>query len=76
MKLCKDCKFFQEASDKEAFCLHPQALKYDDPIYGEHSRETCRSMRMGGLDPILSCGRYGKLWVTKPGFVVTVPESI
>ena len=44
MKLCKDCKYFEEASDKEAFCLHPQALKYDDPIYGEHSRETCRSM--------------------------------
>jgi hypothetical protein len=68
MKLCKDCKFFEEASSKEAFCLHPQALKYDDPIYGEHSRETCRSMRMGGLDRNLSCGRFGKLWVAKPGF--------
>jgi hypothetical protein len=76
MKLCKDCKFFEEASDKEAFCLHPQALKYDDPIYGEHSRETCRSMRLGGPDRNGSCGRYGKLWVTKPGFVPTVPESI
>jgi len=35
MKLCKDCKHFQEASEKEAFCLHPQALKFDDPIYGD-----------------------------------------
>ena len=70
MKLCKDCKYFQEASDKEAFCLHPQALKYDDPIYGEHSRETCRSMRLGGPDRNALCGRFGKMWVSKPGFVV------
>ena len=69
MKLCKDCKFFQEASDKEAFCLHPQAINYDDPIYGEHSRKTCRDMRLGGPDRTALCGRYGKLWTSKPGFV-------
>ena len=73
MKLCKDCKFFQEASDKEAFCLHPQAINYDDPIYGEHSRKTCREMRLGtGAE----CTKFGKLWVSKPGFVATVPESV
>jgi len=76
MKLCKDCKYFTEASNKEAFCLHPQALKFDDPIYGEHSRETCRSMRMGGPDRNLSCGRYGKLWTAKPGFTTTEPEVL
>jgi hypothetical protein len=67
MKLCKDCKYFEEASDKEAFCLHPQALKFDDPVYGNHSKRTCRAMRMIGEE----CGPIGKLWVTKPGFVPT-----
>jgi len=76
MKLCKDCKYFQEASEQGAFCLHPQALKFDDPVYGNHSKRTCRAMRLGGPDRNGLCGRYGKLWVTKPGFVVTVPESI
>ena len=45
MKLCKDCKHFTEASDKEAFCLHEEAVKFDDPIYGNHSKRTCLDMR-------------------------------
>jgi hypothetical protein len=72
MKLCKDCKHFAEASDKEAFCLHEQAVKFDDPIYGLHTKRTCHEMRIGnphGPDAI--CGRFGKLWVAKPGFSVT-----
>ena len=73
MKLCKDCKFFEEASDIESFCLHPLALSSDDPIYGEQSRKTCREMRLG---PGADCTKFGKLWVSKPGFIVTVPESI
>ena len=67
MKLCKDCKYFEEASDKEAFCLHLQALKFDDPVYGNYSKRTCRAMRMIGEE----CGPIGKLWVSKPGFVPT-----
>ena len=73
MKLCKDCKYFQEASDKEAFCLHPYAVKYDDPIYGEHTKMTCREMRLGENAKTL-CGKLGKLWMSKPGFVITTPE--
>jgi hypothetical protein len=68
MKLCKDCKHFAEASDKEAFCLHEQAVKFDDPIYGLHTKRTCREMRLGEN---ARCGRFGKLWVAKPGFSVT-----
>jgi len=67
MKLCKNCKYFAEASDKEAFCLHDQAVKYDDPIYGEHSKKTCLEMRLGD-NP--TCGRFGKLWTAKPGFSI------
>jgi hypothetical protein len=70
MKLCKDCKYFEEASEQEAFCLHPQAVKYDDPVYGNHSKRTCRMMRMTGED----CSPTGKLWTPKPGFqIVCVP---
>ncbi len=32
MKLCKDCKFFEEASNKEAFCL--SKLTSVDPTIG------------------------------------------
>jgi len=67
MKLCKDCKYFEEASEQEAFCLHPQAVKYDDPVYGNHSKRTCRAMRM--IDE--GCSLTGKLWTSKPGFVPT-----
>jgi hypothetical protein len=69
MKLCKDCKYFTEASNKEAFCLHSESVMYDDPIYGEHSRRTCRDMRLGGPDRTAPCGRYGKLFVAVAGFV-------
>ena len=65
MKLCKDCKHFTEASDKEAFCLHGEAVKCDDPIYGEHTKKTCHEMRLGEK---AACGRFGKLWTAKPGF--------
>ena len=68
MKLCKDCKFFAEASDKEAFCLHPEAVMYDDPIYGEHSKQTCRQMRIGYPELAALCGRTGKLWVASAAF--------
>ena len=69
MKLCKDCKFFVEASDKEAFCLHPEAVVYDDPIYGEHSKQTCREMRLGNPDRAALCGKYAKLWIASAPFV-------
>lgn len=72
MKLCKNCKYFAEASDKEAFCLHGQAVKYDDPVYGEHSKRTCLEMRLGD-NP--TCGRFGKLWTTKPGFIPMEREN-
>ena len=68
MKLCKDCKFFAEASDKEAFCLHPEAVMYDDPVYGEHSKRTCRDMRLGNPDRAAPCGRYAKLWIASAEF--------
>ena len=68
MKLCKDCKFFDEASNKEAFCLHPEAVMYDDPIYGEHSKQTCRQMRIGYPDRAALCGRTGKLWIASAAF--------
>lgn len=71
MKLCKDCKYFAEASDKEAFCLHEQAVKYDDPVYGNHSKRTCIDMRLGGPDRTALCGKVGKLWTAKPGFSLT-----
>jgi len=67
MKLCKDCKYFEKASEQEAFCLHPQAAKYDDPVYGNHSKRTCLSMRMMSED----CSRTGKLWAAKSGFMLT-----
>lgn len=72
MKLCKNCKYFAEASDKEAFCLHGQAVKYDDPVYGEHSKRTCLEMRLGD-NP--TCGRFGKLWTAKPGFIPMEREN-
>ena len=72
MRLCKDCKFFEEASDKEAFCSHPQAMKYDDPVYGNHSKRTCQEMRMIGEE----CSRTGKLWLPKPGFMLIEHESM
>lgn len=70
MKLCKDCKHFTEASDKEAFCLHEEAVKFDDPIYGNHSKRTCLDMRLGGPDRTALCGKLGKLWTAKPDFSV------
>ena len=69
MKLCKDCKFFAEASNKEAFCLHSEAVMYDDPIYGEHSKRTCREMRLGIPERAALCGRTGKLWIASAAFV-------
>lgn len=71
MRLCKDCRFFQEASDKEAFCLHSEAVKYDDPIYGNHSKRTCQEMRSTNS----LCSRVGKFWTAKPGFMLTDIES-
>ena len=70
MKLCKDCKHFTEASDKEAFCLHEEAVQFDDPIQGNHSKRTCLDMRLGGPDRTALCGKLGKLWTAKPGFSV------
>jgi len=73
MKLCIECKYFSEASDKEAFCLHSQAVRFDDPVYGKHSKRTCSDMRLGD-NP--TCGRFGKLWTAKPEFSITNFEEI
>lgn len=69
MKLCKDCKFFAEASNKEAFCLHSESVIYDDPVYGEHSKRTCREMRLGIPERAALCGLTGKLWIASAAFV-------
>lgn len=68
MRLCKDCRYFQEASDKEAFCSHEAAIMFDDPVYGEHSKKTCHEMR---LHNNANCGRLGRLWTAKPEFSIT-----
>ena len=68
MKLCKDCKYFTEASNREAFCLHSESVIYDDPVYGEHSKRTCREMRLGIPERAALCGRTGKLWVASATF--------
>lgn len=72
MKLCKDCKYFAEASNKEAFCLHSESLNYDDPVYGDHSQKTCREMRLGNYNESGSnngkCGKIGKLWIAAADF--------
>ena len=69
MKLCKDCKFFAEASNKEAFCLHSESVIYDDPVYGEHSKRTCSEMRLGIPERTALCGLTGKLWIASAAFV-------
>ena len=69
MKLCKDCKFFFE--DKQivgnytAVCQHPQSERYDDPVYGNHTKHSCRTMRHSKGH----CGVTGKLWIASASFV-------
>ena len=67
MRLCKDCKFFFEdtkiVGNYTAVCVHPESENYDDPVYGNHTRKSCRTMRHG------ACGITGKFWLAKAAFV-------
>ena len=71
MKLCKDCKFFLEdtsiVGNYTAVCQHPQSARYDDPVYGNHTKHSCRIMR----DNKMPCGMTGKLWVASAAFTPT-----
>ena len=71
MKLCKDCKYFLEdtsiVGNYTAVCQHPQSARYDDPVYGNHTKHSCRIMR----DNKMPCGMTGKLWVASATFTPT-----
>lgn len=73
MRLCKDCKFFFEdtkiVGNYTAVCQHPESQNYDDPVYGNHTRKSCRTMRQG------ICGLDAKLWLAAADFVTTNYES-
>lgn len=68
MRLCKDCKFFfdniQVTGNRNAICHHPQSERYDDPVYGNHTKKSCRVMRQ--VDEL--CGISGKLWIASAAF--------
>ena len=71
MKLCKDCKYFSDhGPDGEPICMHNQAQTNDDPIWGNHSRRTCKVMRNALNDGIL-CGKFGNLWIAAAEFTPT-----
>lgn len=70
MKLCKDCKYFIQKHPTSAngpCCTHKESLKYDEPIFGNHTVRTCYEMRV--WDKNGKCGMTGKLWVAKAAFV-------
>ena len=71
MRLCKDCKFFFEdtsiVGNYTAVCQHPQSERYDDPVYGNHTKHSCRTMR----DNKMPCGMTGKLWLAAADFTPT-----
>ena len=71
MKLCKDCKYFsnplQINSGNEPYCLHREAQTQDDPIWGNHSKRTCKEMRSNGS----YCSITGMLWVAAAHFTPT-----
>ena len=67
MKLCKDCKHFEYLDNvREPLCGHTQAVSFDDPVWGKHSRKTCKDMRTNRR----LCGRLGTLWIAAEPFVV------
>lgn len=74
MKLCKDCRYFshrfEDERDTEPFCFHSMAKTNDDPIWGNHSRRTCKVMRNALNDGIL-CGKMGNLWIAAADFTPT-----
>lgn len=65
IKLCKDCKNFLEGPDADPVCTHSHSTKFDDLIYGNHSRRTCSEMRQDKKQ----CGTFGKFYAAKPGFI-------
>jgi hypothetical protein len=67
LKLCKNCKNFSENIEADPTCIHANATKFDDLIYGNHSQRTCIEMRQ---DETL-CGKFGRLYSAKPGFIST-----
>ncbi len=64
MKLCKDCKYFSAHPSGEPICMHNQAQTNDDPIWGNHSKRTCKEMRHNGS----YCSITGMLWVAAAHF--------
>jgi hypothetical protein len=70
LKLCKDCKHFSEGPEADPICTHPHASKFDDLVYGNHSKRTCVEMRQNKT----LCGTFGKLYAAKPGFIPLVFE--
>jgi len=65
MKLCKDCKYFSAHPSGEPICMHNQAQTNDDPIWGNHSRRTCKEMRSNRME---FCGKLGTLWIASANF--------
>jgi hypothetical protein len=70
LKLCKNCKNFLEGSKEDPVCTHASASKFDDLVYGNHSKRTCSEMRQNKT----LCGTFGKLYAAKPGFIPLVIE--
>lgn len=74
MNLCKDCKYFSNDEERvEPLCLHDIAQKYDDPVWGNHTRRSCKSMRNDNgtfSNPPRNnyCGPFGKLWIAAADF--------
>lgn len=68
MKLCKNCKFFFEdpkiVGNHTAICQHFESQKYDDPVYGNHSKRSCETMRSTND----LCGMSGVLWIAAADF--------
>ena len=68
MNLCKDCKYFSHPLDTfgktEPYCLHESAQTYDDPVWGNHSKQTCKTMRNDGT----LCGVMGTRWIAAAEF--------
>jgi hypothetical protein len=69
MLLCKDCKYFIQKHPtipNGPCCTHAESLKYDDPIFGNHTVRTCYDMRK---EKDGKCGMTGKLWIPAAEFV-------
>jgi len=74
MRLCKDCKYFTTTGTllPTPLCGHEKALKYDDPIFGDHQKKTCKEMRENND----YCGITGKLWISSALFTKQEHSSI